>query len=641
MTEFLATFHFIRPLVLLALPVLLLIVWHLQRNSSKDDGWAQICDAHLLDALKVKSASKGNNWLLFLWPIVILATLATAGPAFRKLPTPVLKNQSALILVLDVSKSMLADDLKPNRLERAKYKIEDILAKRKDGQTALLVYAGDAFVVTPLTDDTETIALMLKAISPEIMPVQGSRVDIALQKARDLLKQAGYSRGEIVLIGDGVKLSSSQKIAKKLSQEAIKVSVLAVGTAQGAPIPSQNGFVKDANGKIVIPKLEIDKLQQLAQAGNGRFSQITGDSSDIDYLIADKVENQNNKDNPSDQQKNQKQENFGTDKYIDEGPWLTLLLIPFMVLMFRKGLLLGLFLIVGLHAPTQQSYAFGWDDLWQNADQQAAAKIKQGDAKTALEIAQSDAWKASAAYKNKDYKQAAELFNGKSLDDFYNQGNALAQSGKLEQAIKAYDDALKINPKDEDTLYNKEQVKKALEKQKKQQQNKENKENKDKKDNKDNKDQKNNKDNKDKQDQKDSKDQQEKDQQDQKDGEKQEGQQNQEQKDNPDQQKEQKEKDQAMSEEEKKKQQEEKEKLKKADKQQQEKDKKEQDQKQDQKEQQKVKLTPEEMAENAEKKEAIEQWLRRIPDDPGGLLRRKFYYQYNRQNNKPDETEDW
>ena len=170
-TAIFSNLHFIRPMVLWLLPIVLFIIWQLQRSNSRDDGWSKICDPHLLDAIKINKGAKGSKWLFLLWPISIIAILAIAGPAFRKLPTPVIKNQSALIIVLDVSRSMLADDIKPNRLERAKFKINDILDKRKDGQTALIVYAGDAFVVTPLTDDTETIALMLKAISPDIMPV--------------------------------------------------------------------------------------------------------------------------------------------------------------------------------------------------------------------------------------------------------------------------------------------------------------------------------------------------------------------------------------------------------------------------------------------------------------------------------------
>jgi Ca-activated chloride channel family protein len=618
--ELFSQLHFIRPTVLWLLPVVLFIIWHLQRNQSKDEAWSKICDPHLLDAIKVEEGNKGSRWSLLLWPIAIISLLAIAGPAYKKLPIPVIKNQSALIVILDVSRSMLATDIKPNRLERAKFKISDILEQRKDGQTALLVYAGDAFVVTPLTDDTETIALMLKAISPNIMPVQGSRVDIALGKAQDLLTQAGYISGDVLVISDGVNLSRAKSVVKELLESNIKTSVLAVGTKQGSPIPTQNGFVKDKSGNIVIPKLQTSALSQLAAAGNGRFAIISGDSSDVDYL-APKVSKDNG-------QTKSEEDSFETAKYIDEGPWLALLLLPFVALLFRKGLLLSLMLVVGLQTP-ESSYAFEWQDMWLNADQKAAKQINQGEHEQALATAKSDQWKAVAAYKGKEFDQAKELFNDGSADGFYNQGNSLAQKGQLKQALEAYEKSLKIRPDDEDTLYNKEQVEKALEQQEQQDQ-----ENKDQQDqDQENKDQEN-KDQQQSEDQQSDQDQEDKEQQ---QGDKQ--QQNEDEGDNPEQQE--KEQQQSeMTDEEKQQQQKEQEELDKADKEAEEKQKQGEKEQQEQQEQQ-VQLSPEELAEDAENKEAIEQWLRRIPDDPGGLLRRKFYYQYNQQNNKPDEQQDW
>jgi Ca-activated chloride channel family protein len=595
MNDLITHFHFIRPIVLLALPIVLFILWHLQRNDSSDDGWSKICDAHLLDAIKINKGEKGSRWSLLLWPICIVAIIAIAGPAYKKLPTPTIKNQSGLVIALDISKSMLADDIKPNRLERAKFKINDILDKRKDGQTALIVYSGDAFVVTPLTDDTETIALMLKALSPDIMPVQGSRVDIALGKAQNLLEQAGYRRGDVLLISDGVS-PKGNNAAKELYSKNTRVSVLAVGTKDGAPIPLKTGFLKDRSGNIVVPKLEVSALRGLSSQGGGRFAQISGDSSDIDFVIPTKVEE-------GDDETQSDDDAFGTEKYRDEGPWLTLLLIPLFALLFRKGMLLALFLVVGLQSP-QPSYAIDFDDFWLNSDQKAAKLLKDGKHEEAFESAHSDQWKATAAFRKEDYQQAKDLFNDGTADGFYNQGNTLAMSGQLEEALKSYDSSLAIRPDDEDTLFNKKQVEDAL----KQQQEQENKDKQDKQD-KDNQDQ--DKKDQDKQDSEQSQEEQEK--QDQQDGES-------------------KDQEGEMTEEEKKKQEEEQKKLEEAD---------QQDKEQKEQEEQQVQLTPEEMAENAENKEAIEQWLRRIPDDPGGLLRRKFYYQYNQQNKKPDETEDW
>lgn len=617
--EFFNHFHFIRPLVLLALPLVLLIIWRLLKNDNRNDSWSKICDPHLLDAIKISKGSKGSGWMYLLWPISIIAVLAIAGPAFRKLPTPVIKNQSALILALDVSKSMLADDVKPNRLERAKFKINDILDQRKDGQTALIVYAGDAFVVTPLTDDTETIALMLKAISPDIMPVQGSRTDIALEKSESLLKQAGYRNGDIVILTDGVNFSQAREKAEKLSNNNITTSILAIGTPEGAPIPSQSGFVKDSAGNIVIPKLDVSQLRKLAQSGNGRFSQMTGDSSDISIIMPTTVDDDN--------EVNSEQEDaFDSAKFIDEGPWLTLLLLPLVVLLFRKGLLLCTVFVVGLNSPSE-SYAFEWRDLWLNNDQKAARHIEAGEIQEAYDTAQSESWKATAAYKKKDYESAQKLFNDGTADGFYNQGNALAHSGQLEKALEAYEQSLQLRPDDEDTLYNKKIVEEALQQQEQQQQNDQ--QNQDDQENDQQQDQQQNQENQ--------QNQQDQQNQDSENSQDQQSEQEQQQGDNPEQQQEQQEQSSEMTEEQKQQQEKEQKELEEADK----KAEQEQQNQQDQQQQKEMQLTPEELAEDAENKEAIEQWLRRIPDDPGGLLRRKFYYQYNQQNKKPDEQEDW
>lgn len=618
-TEIFANMHFIRPVVLLALPLVVLIIWLLRRRTSGEDGWAKICDAHLLNAIKVKSGAQGSKWGRLIWPVTILSLLAIAGPSFRQETAPVIKNQSALIIVLDVSRSMLSNDIKPNRLERAKFKINDILNTRKDGQTALLVYAGDAFVVTPLTDDTETISLLLKSVSPDIMPVHGSRADIALNKAQDLLTQAGYLSGQVILIADSVNLTKAEKAAENLAADKIRTSVLAVGTKNGAPIPLQTGFVKDKSGNIVVPKLDVNELMQLAEAGKGRFSRMSGDSSDIDYLLSERVEKDNG------QSQSQQNDEMESEKDIDEGPWLVLLVLPFFALLFRRGILLSLFLVSGIQMP-QVSYAFGWDDLWMNADQQAAKHIQNSDAQKAYDIAKSKDWKAAAAYRKGDYADAKSLFDSGTADGFYNKGNALAQSGNLQEALDAYNQSLKLRPEDEDTLYNKKQVEEALKQQQEQEQNKQNDDQKKNEDSDQNQQdqQQQNENQQEQENQQDSQSQQDQ----QQDSENQQ-QQNQESQDNPDQQQKDSKDEKELTEEEKKQQQMEQEKLDKA------------DQEEQEKQQQQMQMTQEELQEEAENKEAVDQWLRRIPDDPGGLLRRKFYYQYNQQQNKPDEQQDW
>lgn len=578
-------FHFLRPQLLWLLIPALWLLWRWLSQPSSKDGWQQHCDPELLAAMTTQSAQKGSIWQGLYWPIVVIAILAAAGPAVRQVPVPVVQNQAALVLALDVSRSMLADDVKPSRLQRAKFKIQDLLEQRKDGQTALVAYAGEAFVVTPLTNDTETITAMLDAIEPSIMPVKGTNTARALEKSAELLSQSGLVRGEVLLITDGVAMHKTESALAQLKSQNIKTHVMAVGTEAGAPIPTPRGFVKDLQGQIVVPKVDFSDLQAAAQAGGGHFTVLTSGDDFIGMFDTER----------DDSDDLAQQEDMNSAEFIDDGPYLALLILPLLALMYRRGLLLCLPLT--LMMPVEQAQALSWDDLWLNKDQQAWKKIHQTEAEAAIDLAQDPKLKAAAAYESKQYQQAADMYRTQvpDLDKYYNQGNALAQSGQLEQALASYEQALAIDPEDEDTLYNKKIVEDALKQQQEQQQSEQGEQGEQ------------------------SDQEQQGDQQQEQQGE----QQNQEQEgEQQESQEEQQAKEQA------------------------EQEQQEQGQEGEEQEQppEPVELTPEEQALDAEEKQAMEQWLRRIKDDPGGLLRRKFLYQYHRRNQQGDDyqtTEDW
>ena len=361
---------------------------------------------------------------------------------------------------------MDAEDIKPSRLIRARYKIADILKQRKDGQTALLVYGGDAFTVTPLTDDTETIDSQLSALTTDIMPSEGSNTATVLEKAVDLFKQAGLQKGQILLVTDGVDFDKTLPAVKAL--DGYTLSILGVGTTDGAPIAlPEGGFLKDEQGTIVIPKLNADDLAKLAQAGKGVYHTITANDADIQALLS-------GMDQPV-QQQGKENKNLLLDQWEDKGPWLLLLVLPLAALSFRKGLLCFALLLL-LPLP-KNSYALEWQDLWQSKDQQAQQAFKNNQYEQAAKLFENPDWKAAAQYKDGEYDKSLEnyvpkpeLGNERNATLLYNQGNALAQSGQLEQAIKAYEKALSLNPDDQDAKYNKALVEKELEKQKQEQQ---------------------------------------------------------------------------------------------------------------------------------------------------------------------------
>ena len=328
----LSEFHFIRPYWLLAIfPYLIFLVLML-RNKLGQGGWSNVCDTELLPYILQEKSTSRSRWPLTTGAIAgFIAIIAQAGPAWERLPTPVFRNESALVIALDLSRSMDAADVKPNRLTRARYKIADILKRRKDGQTALLVYAGDAFTVTPLTEDNDTINSQLSALTTSIMPVQGSDTVLALEMATDLFKQAGLQKGQILLITDGVNLDSTQDTVESLGPYTL--SILAVGTEDGAPIKTPGGgFLKDRQGNIVIPKLDPGELKQLARSGGGQFQMITANDRDIETLLTAI-------DRMSEHQAKEEENDLLLDHWEDRGPWLLLIVLPLAALSFRRGLL--------------------------------------------------------------------------------------------------------------------------------------------------------------------------------------------------------------------------------------------------------------------------------------------------------------
>ena len=452
-------FHFLRPWWLLLLPLAVWIGHRLAAGVSGVSPWRRVCDPALLARLLVGSAGRARRWPWWLLAgATALALVALAGPVWQQMPQPLYRQQQALVLLLDLSRSMLAADSKPDRLTRAKQKLSDLLALRREGQTALVVYAGDAFVITPLTDDVRVIAQQEPVLSPGLMPVQGSRLDLALKQALKLLQNGGVAHGEVLVLTDSAD-HGAEEAAAELLRHGHRVSVLGFGTADGAPIPGASGFVTDSAGNIVVARTDWSALKRLATAGGGLFARATLDSGDLRRLAP--ILRAGHALSGSDH----KRLGLG-DRWREEGPWLLLALLPLAALAFRRGWLLAAVLL-GVFAQPSPAAAWAFSDLWRNGDQQAKALLDEGKAKEAAGKFSDPRWKSVASYRAGEYAAAAEALAG--LDDAesdYNRGNALAKAGKLKQALKAYDAALKKNPKMEDAAFNRDLVRKLLQQQK-------------------------------------------------------------------------------------------------------------------------------------------------------------------------------
>jgi Ca-activated chloride channel family protein len=651
--------HFIRADWFYAFIPLLLFLLLASRKKPGNKNWAPIIDAQLMPfVLSTSNDSKQRRYPLLLSFIACsLCITALAGPVYKKLAQPVYREQSSLVVILDLSQSMNASDIKPSRLARAKLELLDILKTRKTGQTALIVYAADAFVVTPLTDDNATIANLIPALETDMMPAQGSRLSIALSKSLSLFEQAGVIRGDILLITDGIHTRDESAI-KKITSQGHRLSIFGIGTSAGAPIPVEGGFLKDSNGAIVIPRLDVAKLQRYALTGNALYTGIQADDSDVEKL-SHLFQSSSIEQNTNDKKLN-------ADIWQEEGYWLLLPLLFFAALWSRRGWLAaimpfalpGLLLFSSLHsqpayadsAKTKSTPLIDSENLWFSPDQKAMKAFQQGDNESAAKQFNNPDWKASAYYRSGNYQAAVEtLKNSQHQEAYYNKANALAKLGKYKEALQAYDKAIELNSQNlnsnnEDARYNREQVKQALENQ---QQSKDQQS-----DNKDSEEDQENSENKEQQDSDDKQSDKQSDKQDSEDkGDKSQPQDS----DDAEQQPEQK-ADQKVDEQAEQQQLEQRDAEAEKEQQQQEKSDYEQQQKEHEPDAEEaeqienadsdekpleIEVNPTE-ASISEDERATEQWLKRIPDDPGGLLRRKFYYQYKRApNQKDEEIEPW
>ncbi|RBW50006.1 VWA domain-containing protein [Marinobacter sp. F3R11] len=454
-----ADFHFLRPFWLLLLLAVPLLYMALKNKSSGNSGWAGLIPEQLLSPVIRRYGSaedKHKSRVLPAISAVVILAIALAGPAWREAPTPLKKPGDSLVIVLDLSLSMLATDLEPDRLTRAKRKIRDILAMREGSLNALVVYSGDAHVVTPLTDDSNTLTGMLNVLDPVIMPVQGNRADLAVTRARALLENGSPGRGRILLITDGVSDRYLEDIRNTLADTSFTLSTLAAGTRNGGPIPlARRGFIRD-NGNIVIARTDPDILAELARSNGGTSHELTLDNSDINALNLSPENSDEWQDTDT---------GLTINRWKDDGYWLLWLALPLLLLGWRRGAFTAMALIL-LPAIPQPAAAMDWGSLWQREDQRAAELISK-DPGAAADILESPEWRGSALYRAERYDEAAKAFaEADTAQADYNRGNALARGGKLQEAIEAYDSALDRDPDMEDARVNRQLAEELLKQQK-------------------------------------------------------------------------------------------------------------------------------------------------------------------------------
>lgn len=481
-----ANFTFLYPLWFLALIPLVVLVL-IQRKNKNTTG---LIAPHIAKQLGMTQKTQGNGFTLGLVLAWLCVTTALAGPSFGYKDSPSFQLSGARVLVMDMSRSVYATDVKPNRLTQEKYKAKDLLPYWKEGMTGLVAYGADSYLVSPLTEDSQTLNNLITNLSPEIMPYQGkgSNLLAAVAQSIEMMTKSGHQQGDIIVLTDGISNQQLDKVMSRVKGTKWRISLLGIGTKNGAPIELPSGqLLTDPSGKTVVATLDSDPLVTLAQATNGVAQLIQSDNSDIETIARLTKTPLEQVTQNSDTQVNSR---------ANHGYWLLFPLVLFSLLCFRKGMFLALLLVL---LPVDKSMAS--TDVSSHLlsdDYTAHQQFEQKDYKAASKQFKSKQWKGAAQYKAGDYKGAIESLTGlEDTQSQYNLANALAQNGQLEEAKEKYESLLKTNPDMKDAKKNLDIVNKALE-QKKQQQDDKNKQSDQNKDDKqDNKQDKQNQENKD------------------------------------------------------------------------------------------------------------------------------------------------
>ncbi len=322
----------LRPWWLLALVPMLIACWILFSRNRKRSRWEAVIDEALLEHILEPVVGKNAIWPLLLsifgW---LVAILVLAGPVWEQQPVPLTRALQAQVIVLDLSRSMDADDLKPSRLARARHKVTDLLDLVAGKQTGLVVFSEVAYVVSPLTDDAETLKAFLPALESSVVPVQGSRLQPAIDKAVELLERSSVNRGAIIIITDSEVQAQDITAASSAAGAGFRVSVLGAATRAGSPITQADGsYVEGPDGQIVVSSLDRPGLQRLANAGGGEFVVLSADDSDLRTLSS-------SLETPAENDATSTEQLF--EQWIERAPWLLFLLLPLAAMVYRRGIL--------------------------------------------------------------------------------------------------------------------------------------------------------------------------------------------------------------------------------------------------------------------------------------------------------------
>ena len=437
-----AAFHFIRPAWLLALPLVAAIWWAVRRRERVRQTSSTLpMAAHLMDALTVnRSARSGWRPVDLVAASLIMAALGAAGPAWQRIPNPFFTETAPLIVALETTPSMQANDVTPTRIERAKVKLWDLMQRRSGGRTALLAFAGSTHLVLPPTEDPQIVKPFMEALSPEIMPVAGQNVAGVLEAAHALLVREN-TPGSILIVSDGLDSADIPALAAYQAQpDAAGVVMLVVGTEAGGPVQRSDGsFVTGRSGTLLDTGVDARHLERLADTGVSVIRATTDDAdlNRIQRRVASNLQNALDQDDAA--------------AWDDQGAWLAWPGALLLLLWFRRGLTMqwGWLLAVGLGTGAIVPAPASADpvDWFLTPDQQGRLAFENAQFDTAADLFEDPMWKGIAAYRTGRYVEAAKLFaRVPTARGLFNMGNSLIKSREYYRAIEAFRQAVAEDP---------------------------------------------------------------------------------------------------------------------------------------------------------------------------------------------------
>ncbi len=326
--------EWVRPAWLLAfIPIVPVLVW-IVRSRRTVAHWEQVVDEALLPYV-IETGSDGVKK----WPLVLLTlcwflvVVILAGPVWTREEMPLYRSQSAMVVVLDLSRSMRADDIEPDRLTRARFKVSDLLDRAEGQQTGLIVFSEAPYVISPLTDDIATLKAFLPALDTSVVPVQGSQLAPAIRRAEQLLSQADVFGGAVVMLTDAQGDSDAVAAARLLRESGHSLYIVGIGTAEGSPVRGEEGgFLQDRSGNIVMATLDRDSLGEVAVAGGGFYRDVSPIDEDLD-AIESAFEQSVLAEQDDDSAR------ATTSHWIEHAPWALVLVALFGLTAFRRGVL--------------------------------------------------------------------------------------------------------------------------------------------------------------------------------------------------------------------------------------------------------------------------------------------------------------